>query len=577
MDKRAYVVGTDVDRFVKLGETLPSILTALRSFGGDIISYKDAGLPQNLVNTNWLNFGPRLGVAYRAFDGAKSFVIRSGFRTSYYTQPISRWYPSQSSSQIVSNSFSHSVTNTALSPDGLPAYGLRSVPTYVAGVNTPDSVIDINDTRLVTRGFTANFMNPDLPDPRIHDWNFTLEKEVMASTVVRAAYVGNAGRNQQQTHQLNASTPEYIWYVTQKTPLPTGEFSNVARRTYDKQVWGNINRYDMTGFTNHHSFQLEMERRYGKGVGFQVFWITGNTLGNGAWEDSVTVLALNNFLPGTVPTDDKARNRALNYGRDAFTPKHEIRWNWIVDLPFGRGKKFGGSARGIVDKLIGGWQIAGLGNWRTNYLGLPSNIYPNGNPIELYGYKYPIEDCTSGICYPGYLWWNGYIPANRINSRDAQGRPNGIMGVPENYKPAGAPLIPWGTTALPPNAPANTNISQFWDTNTVWVPLSNGTVQRTTYNDNNHPWRKDGFTGQLIPGVNRWNQDASLFKFVNLSERVTLRFNVDFFNVFNHPNNPTLGFGECCEITSTGSDGILPTRNSGSSARVTQLTVRLMW
>ena len=30
-----------------------------------------------------------------------------------------------------------------------------------------------------------------------------------------------------------------------------------------------------------------------------------------------------------------------------------------------------------------------------------------------------------------------------------------------------------------------------------------------------------------------------MFKFVNLTERVTLRFNIDFFNMFNHPNDPT--------------------------------------
>jgi hypothetical protein len=59
----------------------------------------------------------------------------------------------------------------------------------------------------------------------------------------------------------------------------------------------------------------------------------------------------------------------------------------------------------------------------------------------VYGYKYPIQDCRSGNCFPGYLWWNGYIPANRINSVDASGKPNGIMGVPADYKPAQAPLI----------------------------------------------------------------------------------------------------------------------------------------
>lgn len=61
--------------------------------------------------------------------------------------------------------------------------------------------------------------------------------------------------------------------------------------------------------------------------------------------------------------------------------------------------------------------------------------------------------------------------------------------------------------------------------------------------------------------------DASLFKFVNITERVVLRFNIDMFNVFNHPNNPN----------SIGADGILSTRNSGSGARTTQLSLRLSW
>ena len=89
----------------------------------------------------------------------------------------------------------------------------------------------------------------------------------------------------------------------------------------------------------------------------------------------------------------------------------------------------------------------------------------------------PIQNCTSGACIPGYLWWNGYIPANQINSMMPAGRPNGYMGVPADYKPAVTPLIPWGTTALPANAPANTNVSQYWDTNNVWIKLQNGTSQ----------------------------------------------------------------------------------------------------
>src|SRR5207249_2681696 len=46
--------------------TTPAILSALRGFGGDLISYKDTNLSQKLVNRDWREFGPRLGFAYRA-------------------------------------------------------------------------------------------------------------------------------------------------------------------------------------------------------------------------------------------------------------------------------------------------------------------------------------------------------------------------------------------------------------------------------------------------------------------------------------------------------------------------------
>jgi hypothetical protein len=311
---------------------------------------------------------------------------------------------------------------------------------------------------------------------------------------------------------------------------------------------------------------LGLERRFSQGVGYQIFYDMANAL-----EATGSLAHPNQFLPGAVPTDTYERTRLLNYRREgdpAFSgtavgaPKHRVRWNFIYELPFGRGKKFAGTARGVVDKIVGGWQIAGAGFVVSRYWTLPTNIFPNGNPIEIYGYKYPIEDCTSGACFPGYLWWNGYIPSNRINSRDAQGRPNGIMGVPSNYKPAGQPLIPYGSTTLPANAPANTQISQFWDTNNVWIPLSNGTVQRTTFDNGLHPWRN-----QFFPAPLQWFQDAALFKFIPINERVTLRFNVDFFNVFNNPNNPT----------GVAGTGVLDTRNSGSAARLTQLAVRLTW
>lgn len=144
---------------------------------------------------------------------------------------------------------------------------------------------------------------------------------------------------------------------------------------------------------------------------------------------------------------------------------------------------------------------------------------------------------------------------------DANGRPNGVMGVPADYKAAVTPLIPWGATALPPNAPSNTVVSTYWDTSMVWIPINNGTVQRIAYNDNLHPWRN-----QYIGGPLQWNLGASLFKRIAIREGVELRFTVDAFNVFNHPNN-----------VAGGGAGILDTRGQPNLPRELQLSARLSW
>jgi hypothetical protein len=276
-----------------------------------------------------------------------------------------------------------------------------------------------------------------------------------------------------------------------------------------------------------------------------------------------TVAAANQFMPGAVPTDYDQRDAALYYQRDTGIPKHSLKYNFLIDLPFGTGRPLGRNAGKVLDKFIGGWQIAGIGTLRSNYFQLPTgNWNLTGEPIHMYGYQYPIQDCRTSVCVPGYLWWNGYIPANQINSHDANGNPNGYEGIPDNYKPAVTPLIPWGTTTLPPNAPANTVISQYWDTNNVWIPLKNGNAQIVGYNNGLHPWRN-----QYLPSVRQWNLDASIFKNINIGERFNTRLAADWFNVFNHPNNPN----------TVGGDGFLNCRSSGLAARVLQLSLRLTW
>jgi len=559
--QKAVVLGRDLNTMFALRTTLPSIVNRFTELGVKFESYKEAGLPSNLTESSLKNFGPRLGFAYRAGEGAKSFVLRGGYRIAYFHIPLGPWAARMRMNAPMDAWFYNSLTQAAYSPDGIANYGMRSVPTLLSGVNSRNAVTTDAAKGLAPGSPFMSYFAREVPDARVQDWNLTLEKEVMENTVIRAGYVGNHSSHLELFYRYNESTPPYIWYVTTGQPLPTGTYANVARRFFDQKTYGTLEEYKPIGFGNSNGFQLELERRYSKGYGFQVFYVMDNNLAAGGLGYNGIIPEVNQYLPGQIPLDLDARNRFLNYRRDTSVPKHRVRWNWLVDLPFGKGKPLMGNAGAVLNRIVGGWQIAGMGSLRSTYFSLPTSLFPNGNAIEIYGYKYPIQDCTSGTCYPGYLWWNGYIPANQINSYDpVTGKPNGYMGVPPTYKPSVQPIWPYPANYASLNSTIDP-LYPWYGTNTLWIPLQNGTVQRQAWSG------LEALRNQYLPSVRQWSVDASLFKAIPITERFSLRFNADFFNVLNHPGNPN----------SVGSTGVLSTQSSGNDPRTLQLTLRLSW
>jgi hypothetical protein len=265
-----------------------------------------------------------------------------------------------------------------------------------------------------------------------------------------------------------------------------------------------------------------------------------------------TVNAVNQpdrFLPGAMPDDLGKRIRFYRYATDPDIPKHRVRWNLLVDVPVGRGKKFFGDTGPNLDRLVGGWQIAGYGAAVSRWFAEPTGNWGKFGTPEVYGTKYPIQDCRSGACFPSYLYYNGYIPANRINV------PGGVIGVPQNYSPSSQPINPTPADGGDPN-------NKNYETNNVTVPLKNGTNQLVAYDTGLHPWRN-----QLLPGPWLSSSNLSLYKSVPIREKVALRIGVDAFNVFNQPglNLPD------------STTGILSLRLSAQGARVLQYTARLSW
>jgi hypothetical protein len=136
------------------------------------------------------------------------------------------------------------------------------------------------------------------------------------------------------------------------------------------------------------------------------------------------------------------------------------------------------------------------------------------------------------------------------------------MGVPADYKSAVQPLWPY-----PANYPSlNSKIDpmySFYGTNTLWIPLNDGTVQRIGWNGVNP------LINQPVLSTNLSNCDASLFKSFNIKERAKLRVQFDFFNVFNIAG----------DSPNAGANGIVATNTNAnpSGPRVMQLSLRLNW
>ena len=142
------------------------------------------GRRKNCVHRNWKQFGPAAGLCLSRARWKKAF--RGAGRLPDLVLPAEASGLGSARNRAPCRSarrFQNTVSNTALSPDGLPNYGLRSIPQYIAGVNTPDSIININDTRLLARGFNLGLLDPESQDGRVQDWNLTIEKEIMANTV----------------------------------------------------------------------------------------------------------------------------------------------------------------------------------------------------------------------------------------------------------------------------------------------------------------------------------------------------------------------------------------------------------
>ena len=139
-----------------------------------------------------------------------------------------------------------------------------------------------------------------------------------------------------------------------------GRFSMFSPQYSALAAWSSI------GWAEYHAAQFTVRKRFSDGVQFDLNYTFSKSLDlasaaerTGAYTDFI----VNSWNPFQMKSYSD------------FDMRHVVNANWIVELPFGRGKKWGGNWGGFLNNLLGGWQISGL--WRMTS-GLPASIGNGG-------------------------------------------------------------------------------------------------------------------------------------------------------------------------------------------------------
>jgi hypothetical protein len=305
---------------------LPAVVSKLTDASGNwkfpLLSDKQAGFnPRRLLDTQWNNWGPRVGFAYHANNKT---VIRSGYGIFYSRYPIQYLLQTVAVNPPFAGTFSYS---QAIS-NGTPALTL-SVPYSASGTASVSPAGIQQDFRL----------------PSNQQWNLTLERELGWNTMATLAYVGNKGTHLFRSINANSA---YLNPVT-----------NVVVRGYSAAYGtSTINFRQSNGDSIYNALNLEVRHRFYKHLLFQ---------GNWAWAKGIDDVG-QNVQSALMDVQNLGRDRA----NSDYVRRHTVNINGVYDLPVGRGQALLKSMPKALDQAIGGWKVGAIWHFATGRFLTPS-------------------------------------------------------------------------------------------------------------------------------------------------------------------------------------------------------------
>ncbi len=276
-------------------------------FTGPVQLARDGRLGSRMINTDYNNFAPRLGIAY---SPSAKWSFRAGFGVFY----------SQESKNSIFD------LNRATGGRANPPIDLQGIPTV-----TFQNFIDTNQLPVsFAPGLTWGVDN-NLRNTYSLQYLFNVQRALGSNSTLEFGYTGN-------------QTRKVAYLVNANAPLP-GITTFDAREPYPE--WHGIQYLNGDGIGNYNAFSAKLSQRFSRGL---------TTLFSYTWSKA---LDENSAIRGTGSdfTLENQRCRSCDYAPAGFNIPQRFVASVLYNLPFGKGQRFLNHG-GVVNHVVGGWQAS---------------------------------------------------------------------------------------------------------------------------------------------------------------------------------------------------------------------------